>query len=139
MPAALRVRRVVELGPAVSEQPIVQVLQLSRLDAELGPVRGGIHHFAHRGQGVTAHLVERLAGQCIALDDVVLVVAGGERAAVECEHGVRREFGIRRAMLGLTVPMKGLIEPWQQLRMSFSQLVVRGEQARVAAEASVTR
>jgi hypothetical protein len=57
------------------KEPVVQILELSGLDAELHPVRGGVDDFPHRREGITPDLVESLTRERVAVDDVVFVIA----------------------------------------------------------------
>src|SRR5689334_25333687 len=79
---APRACRVDEGRAAVGEAAVVQVLQLTLLDAELDPVLGRVDDLAQRGERLEAPGVERLAGQHVTLHDIVLVVPRGDAVAV---------------------------------------------------------
>src|SRR5512147_1070477 len=87
-PALLRRARVPDGGPAVRELAVVEVLQLPLLDAELDPAGLVVHQRAKRRERLSTEIVQGGAGQPMAVDDVVLVVARGEDAALVLEHRV---------------------------------------------------
>src|SRR5262245_56332885 len=71
----VQLRRVSEVGAAVRERTVVDVLDLASLDRELHPELGCVHDRAHGLEGVTALRVERRAGQLGAGLDEPLVEA----------------------------------------------------------------
>ena len=86
-PALARRRRVFEGGAAVGELAVVEVLELALLDAELDPARRVVDDLPQSRERVPPLVVQLVPGQTISVDDVVLVVARGQRAVV-LEHGL---------------------------------------------------
>src|SRR5262245_46861016 len=105
--------RVPERRAAVGDLAVVEVLELALLDAELHPALPGVHDFAEGREGIGALRVERLRGEPLAVLDVVVVVARGERPAVGGEDGMGGPPRLVVAVLGLAIPPKRRVEPRQ--------------------------
>src|SRR6266436_6491421 len=138
-PTLLRDFRVLEGGPAVRELPVVEVLELALLDAELDPARGIVHDRAHRVERLPALVVERGGGQPLAVDDVVLVVTRGQDPALVLEHRVVARADVVGGVLALAIPRERSIETGEEVGPAATERVVRGHEAREAAQAALQR
>src|SRR5262245_10092310 len=105
--------RVPERRAAVGDLAVVEVLELALLDAKLHPALPRVHDCAQGREGVGALGVERLRGEPLAVLDVVVVVARGERPAVGGEDGMGGPPRLVVAVLGLAIPPKRRVEPRQ--------------------------
>src|SRR4030095_241322 len=110
---ALGLLGVAERCPAVGEEAVVQVLELTALDNELDPVRGRVHDGAHRVEGVAALLVDALALELLGIPDEAVIVAAAETARRPLKDRLPRDLGVVRRVLGLPVPRHGLVQPLQ--------------------------
>src|SRR5258707_13284080 len=135
----LRGARVLEGGPAVRELPVVEVLELALLDAELDPAGGVVHDRAHRVERLPAKVIEGGGGQLLAVDDVVLVVARGQDPALVLEHRVMAGADVVGGVLALAIPRERRIEAGEEGGPGASEVVLGGHPAREAAEAGLER
>src|SRR5919106_1469285 len=96
-------------GPAVRDLPIVDVQELARFEQELDPVVFRFDRLAHGFERVSAQLVQRLAGERVALVHVVVVIAR-EHPLARMPVDRRPAVGhVVRRMLGLPVPPERLV------------------------------
>src|SRR6516225_3139405 len=75
----MRLRRILEIGAAVGELPVVDKLDLAALDGELHPQARRVHDRPHHFQGLLPLAVERVAGQIGPGADELLVEASQQR------------------------------------------------------------
>lgn len=123
-------------GAGMGKLAIVDKLELTAINAEFHPVIGVVDDGLQGFKSLLALRIQCLASQGVALVNIVVVVTHAELLTIIGKHRVEAVRGIVRAVLGLAVPDKGVIEALDEIGVVLVHFIVGSDEADQSAHAA---